>query len=415
MSWEAWAEARIQERVREALKANLSYEGDEILGFPGSSLDERVFPAADFLDGKAYLSCLRENPNHIGCVTSESGEPAFAGTRELEREALEFCAEGLCGAAPGGWDGYVSSGGTESNIQALWVWRNELRTHGIKESEQIVIFSRDTHYSLWKACDLLGLESRAIKVDRKRQIELSDVRVATEELRAKAKRAVILVLNMGTSHFGVCDDLHSILALLSGQGLEVRVHVDAAFGGFLWPLLESTPLSFRSASVGTMTLDAHKALRTPFGTGVFLARKGLMELTRTEKASYVPGGDLTLCGSRSGANAVALWMVLRSRGLEGLRRMARELSLRADIIGARLRAMRIPFLRNPPMPILALPASEIPRALAEKFHLVADNASDTEYWKLVVMPHVREKSLDAFFQELAESRRQGLVGKASAS
>ena len=36
-----------------------------------------------------------------------------------------------------------------------------------------------------------------------------------------------------------------------------------------------------------------------------------MDYALTEEASYVQGKDYTICGSRSGASAVALWMILK--------------------------------------------------------------------------------------------------------
>ena len=55
-------------------------------------------------------------------------------------------------------------------------------------------------------------------------------------------------------------------------------------------------------------------LQAPYGTGIFLARKGLINYVYTETASYVKGLDATLVGSRSGANAIAVWMILKSHG-----------------------------------------------------------------------------------------------------
>jgi tyrosine decarboxylase/aspartate 1-decarboxylase len=57
--------------------------------------------------------------------------------------------------------------------------------------------------------------------------------------------------------------------------------------------------------------------QAPYGTGIFLIRKGLIQHTNTKQASYVEGEDFTLIGSRSGANAVAVWMILVKNGYFG--------------------------------------------------------------------------------------------------
>ena len=89
--------------------------------------------------------------------------------------------------------------------------------------------------------------------------------------------------------FGSVDD-PGVLEELDTAGLEYRIHVDAAYGGLIYPLTTSEHcLSFRDPRVHSMTMDAHKILQAPYGTGIFLARKGLMDLVRTSQATYVPG------------------------------------------------------------------------------------------------------------------------------
>ena len=58
-------------------------------------------------------------------------------------------------------------------------------------------------------------------------------------------------------------------------------------------------------------------LQAPYGSGIFLCRKNLIENVLTKEAEYVEGMDLTLCGSRSGANEVATWMILTTYGENG--------------------------------------------------------------------------------------------------
>lgn len=65
-----------------------------------------------------------DNPNHIGCHTMGESEPFFAGTQKLEKELIGIVAEDILLCKPGQYDGYVASGGTEANIQAIWIYRN---------------------------------------------------------------------------------------------------------------------------------------------------------------------------------------------------------------------------------------------------------------------------------------------------
>jgi glutamate/tyrosine decarboxylase-like PLP-dependent enzyme len=93
---------------------------------------------------------------------------------------------------------------------------------------------------------------------------------------------------MGTTMFGSVDHPDDYISLLEEYSLNYKMHVDAAYGGFVYPfLVEENPLSFRNPSISSITIDAHKMLQAPYGTGIFLCRKGLIENALTKEAAYV--------------------------------------------------------------------------------------------------------------------------------
>lgn len=138
------------------------------------------------------------------------------------------------------------------------------------------------------------------------------------EAKKKGKKYFIVVANMGTTMFGAVDDVNLMTEVLQENNLEFKLHIDGAYGGFFYPF--SNPesiLNFENPHISSITIDAHKMLQAPYGTGIFICRKGLIENVITKEAEYVEGMDLTLCGSRSGANAVAVWMILFTYGGNG--------------------------------------------------------------------------------------------------
>jgi tyrosine decarboxylase / aspartate 1-decarboxylase len=404
--WDPLDSQTIQSRIEAALAANTSYRSDDVLGFPGSFLDREAFPPAPFLRDAPFLRSLLENPNHIGCHTLVEGEDVFSGTQEIEREVIRLCAEEILGADAGAYDGYVASGGTEANIQALWVYRNELRAReGVSAGQIAVIHSQDAHYSVVKGCDLLGLRRQFVHVDPlTRQVSEGAAQAALASVAASGARAVVCFLTMGTTLFGSVDDYAPIQRALRASGLPYRVHVDAAFGGFIYPFVnEANALSFAESDIGSFTLDAHKMLQAPYGTGIFLARKGLIEHVQTE-ASYVQGHDYTLCGSRSGANAIAVWMILRRYGSEGGKTFLRALIERTDALCAGLDALGVAYFRDPSMNVVAIRAEGFPLEIARRFHLVPDSHEGTPcWWKIVVMDHVTTPLLERFLAALREA------------
>ena len=96
-----------------------------------------------------------------------------------------------------------------------------------------------------------------------------------------------------------------------------------------------------------MMRHGHKMLQSPYGTGMFLCRKGLMDNVLTKEAQYLPGLDNTLIGSRSGANAISIWQILRRYGSTGWKAKMEELSNRTTDICNELDDLRIEYYRNP--------------------------------------------------------------------
>lgn len=409
MYWPKKSSGALRREVFDALSRNLSYSRGEMIGFPGSFLDRRVFPDAAFLRETPYLSVLRENPNHIGCHTVAQAELGFEGTQMLEVDLLRLCAEEIMGAEPGGYDGYVCSGGTECNVEALWIQRNSLcRSKHVARSGMAIIHSTDTHYSVDKASDLLGVATVPIEVDPwTRQMLPTALRTRVIAARAAGVTHFTVVLNLGTTMFGSIDDPLMVTDVLDSLGVDYRIHVDAAFGGFIYPFTgTSNRLDFREPRIDSITMDGHKMLQAPYGTGVFLVRKGLIENVCTEEARYVHGKDYTLCGSRSGASAVALWMILHAYGSDGAREFLLELIARTERFCERLSAMGVRFFRAPAMNVVAILAEDLPAELAAKYMLVPDTHDRAPtWWKAVVMDHVESATLDRFADELAAARR----------
>lgn len=405
MAWTKMSKQEIQRKVLDALSKNKNYRSNAVLGLPASYLDPEVFPAdAAFLEDAPFARAFMENPNHIGCHTLTSGESAFEGTHALERELLDICAVDMFGAKHGEYDGYVASGGTEANIQALWMNRNYFMEQYGHESRHIaVLYSADSHYSFYKGANLLQIQAIEVEVDeRSRQMTPHTYEQALQQAQAKGVRAIIAVFNMGTTMFGSVDAIDDYLPLLKRTGMPYKVHVDGAFGGFVYPFVDNDQrLSFRNQEVGGITIDAHKMLQAPYGTGIFLTRKGMINYTHTGEASYVIGGDATLVGSRSGANLIAAWMILQTYGYQGWRVKIQQLIDRTDRLCSALKQLGVHFFRNPGMNMVTLAASEIPHALVEKYLLVPDAHDQTARWvKIVVMDHVTDEQIDAFLADL---------------
>lgn len=403
MHWSKLPEKEIKRKVFEALDSNLNYHKEKILGIPASYLDqEQFYFDAPFLKDAAFLSVLIHNPNHIGCHTFQQGESYFKGTQQLEVDLLRICAEEIFGAEKNQWDGYVAPGGTEANIQAQWIYRNYFQQHKKAAAGEIaLVFSSDAHYSVYKGSNLLGLKNIVVPVNENRSWNENELNAKLLEAKSAGIKYLIFHLSMGTTMFGSVDDTAVIQRALKNYEFDFFIHVDAAFGGFIYPFTSTNrDLTFENPLISSVTIDGHKMLQAPYGTGIFICRKGLIENTRTVEASYVQGTDFTLCGSRSGANAIAVWMILMTHGYEGWKYQMQKLIDRTDHICETLDELKISYYRHPEMNIIAIRANEIKPEIAQKYHLVADDFKNPAWWKIVTMMHVEKRLIDEFLMDL---------------
>lgn len=402
MYWPKLPTREVKQRVFDALSENISYT-DNILGIPATYLDqEQFYFNAPFLKDAAFISVLINNPNHIGCHTYSHGEKYFRGTQKLEIDLIRICAEEIFEAKPGKYDGYVAPGGTEANIQAQWIYRNYFQKEKNAKPEEIaVVFSKDVHYSGYKGCNLLGIRPVVVELDEQRMWDLADLERKLCKAKEEGIKCLIVHLTMGTTMFGSVDEPGPILEKVKQQFENYFVHVDAAFGGFIYPFTSAVnDLSFKNPDISSFTIDGHKMLQAPYGTGIFICRKGLMEYAQTQEAAYVQGTDFTLCGSRSGANAVAVWMILMTHGSSGWTYTMQKLIDRTDSICDALTELGIEYYRHPAMNIVTIKADYISFELAQKYHLVADDFKNPKWWKIVTMMHVEKPVIDEFLMDL---------------
>src|SRR6476620_7110911 len=144
ITWKKLTQKERQQRIEKALEENVNFAHDASLGYPASKLDNKVFNSdAPFLKDAPTLQTYVANPNHIGCHTIGSSEKAFSGTQEMEREVLKVLAVDIFKAEADSYDGYIAPGGTEANIQAIWMYRNYFMNHFQAKPDEIAIIASE--------------------------------------------------------------------------------------------------------------------------------------------------------------------------------------------------------------------------------------------------------------------------------
>ena len=403
--WKKLTHEQRKNRIQQALHENVNFSNDASLGYPASKLDGKVFyDDAPFLKDAPTLQTYVANPNNIGCHTFGTSEKAFSGTQDIEREVLNVLAVDIFKLNENEFDGYIAPGGTEANIQALWVFRNYFfNKYNAKLDEIAILASEDTHYSIPKGSNLLQVEWLSIPVDfNTREINKEKLDEIIANAISKGKKYFMAVANMGTTMFGSVDNPDVYTDVLEKHNVIYKLHIDGAYGGFVYPFSnKESKINFSNPKISSITIDAHKMLQAPYGTGIFICRKGLIENVLTKEAEYVEGMDLTLCGSRSGANAVAVWMILFTYGPYSWYEKVSILQMRTHFLCRELDKLGVSYFREPNMNIVTIHAENIPEAIAEKYDLVPQQHNEHNKWyKIVLMDHVEIDHLTTFIDDL---------------
>ncbi|MEZ4853038.1 pyridoxal-dependent decarboxylase [Flavobacterium sp.] len=406
--WKKLSPEQRKNRINNALQQNVNFSKDASLGYPASKLDGKVFyDDAPFLKDAPTLQTYVANPNNIGCHTFGTSEKAFIGTQDIEREALNIIAVDIFNAKENEFDGYIAPGGTEANIQALWVFRNYFfNEYNAKLDEIAILASEDTHYSIPKGSNLLQIDWLKVPVEfESREIQKDKLEQIISDAQKNGKKYFMAVANMGTTMFGSVDNPNVYTDTLEKYNASYKLHIDGAYGGFVYPFSNKmSVINFSNPKISSITIDAHKMLQAPYGTGIFICRKGLIENVLTKEAEYVEGMDLTLCGSRSGANAVAIWMILFTYGPYGWYEKISILQMRTHFLCSELDKLGIKYFREPYMNIVTIHSENIPETIAEKYDLVPQQHNEHNRWyKIVLMDHVEIEHLTTFIDELKAS------------
>jgi glutamate/tyrosine decarboxylase-like PLP-dependent enzyme len=248
-----------------------------------------------------YLTAMLINPNNHAL----DGGPATAA---MEREVIQQLATMF------GYDthlGHLTTSGTIANLEALFVARELHPDRGIA-------YSTEAHYTHGRMCRVLGVDGHSVPADDRGRMDLG----ALEEL-LRGGRIGTVVLTTGTTGLGAVEPVHEALALRERYG--VRIHVDAAYGGFFTLLAgadgpEGLPAEpWRAlAHADSIVVDPHKHGLQPYGCGAVLFREPEVGRFYLHDSPYtyftseeLHLGEISLECSRAGAAAAALWLTFQ--------------------------------------------------------------------------------------------------------
>ena len=239
------------------------------------------------------------------------------GTYQLEKEAVRMLAS-LLGNPEA--VGFITSGGTESNVSALRLARN---LAGVSEPE--VVLPESAHYSFRVAADLLRLRLRYASLNEDFSPNMDEV----EDLISP--NTVALVCSAPDGSFGLLDPVAEFADLAQRKGL--YLHVDGAFGGFILPFMRGLgrdvpPFDFSLPGVSSIMTDGHKLGLMPVATSFFMVRD-------EEMLQAIPTQDTVihnLTATKHGDRAATAWAVMRRLGRQGYMESTRHVLELVDLV-----------------------------------------------------------------------------------
>ena len=191
--------------------------------------------------------------------------------------------------------GYITSGGSESNV---WAIQNGFK----KFPNGHLYFCESAHYSVAKA---VGNEQKVLYpytiIPKENYLtEAIDVKLLLTKIKTNYEKQhanPILLLTWGTTKYGSIDNIKKITDCLHNLEIEYYLHVDAAFFGGIPSNQIDAPVcpSLKALSANSLSVSFHKFFGIPNINSIVLSDSK----ADGQKISYLGQHDTTISGSRS--------------------------------------------------------------------------------------------------------------------
>jgi tyrosine decarboxylase/aspartate 1-decarboxylase len=316
-------------------------------------------------------------------LATNPGDPAtYQAIADLEAEVVAALGEVADVEDPAG---YVASGGTEANIQAVRMARNR----SVTQTPNVVV-PESAHFSFKKAADVLGVELRVTSLADDLTADVGAVERFCDE------DTVLVVGVAGSTEYGRVDPIPELAAVATDYG--ALMHVDAAWGGFLLPF-SGHDWSFADAAIDTMTIDPHKVGQAAVPAGGLLARDAeLFDALAVDTPYLESTSQATLTGTRSGAGVASAHAALAELWPAGYREEYERQQANAEWLADALDDAGLAVV-DPELPLVAARIDEAAfESLRDRGWRVS-RTSDGEL-RVVCMPHVTREMLSSFVADV---------------
>jgi sphinganine-1-phosphate aldolase len=284
---------------------------------------------------------------------------AFPSVKQLETEVIDM-ALGLF-SGPEGATGFMTTGGTESIIQAVQSCRDRVRaTRTISPNCGNIVTADSVHPAFEKAARLMDLQIRRVPVGPDFRADPAAMQKAIDA------DTIMLVGSAPCFPYGVIDPIAEIAAIAKDRN--IWMHVDACVGGYIAPFARmigrSIPaFDFAIEGVCSISADLHKFGLCPKPASTVFYRTAEHARFHAFEFSGWPSGRFyttTIVGTRPAGGVAAAWAVFKHLGVAGYKRIAEDLLAHVDDYRAAIASIPgLKVLGDPHLSIVAFGSDEI--------------------------------------------------------
>jgi aromatic-L-amino-acid decarboxylase len=211
---------------------------------------------------------------------------AGPGLVQLETDVIRWFSD-LMGMGPEA-GGFLTTGGSLANWSAVVTARCCRLPEDFLQGT--IYTSKQSHHSVLRAAHLAGFPAcrvRSIGTDSDCRMDLAQLEQAIIDDRRNGLTPFLLVGQGGSTNTGAVDPLEALADI--AQREQLWFHVDAAYGGFFQLTERGRQQLAGIERADSITLDPHKGLFLPYGTGCLLVRsRQTLHAAHGMHADYLP-------------------------------------------------------------------------------------------------------------------------------
>ena len=222
--------------------------------------------------GGLYPSAVAD---YLAAVTNRYTGVFFSSPGAVRIENM--CIRWMCDLVgyPEKAAGNLTSGGSIANLIGLVTARDHADIKARDFHKAVIYTTHQVHHCVIKAIKFAGLQEaqiREIPMDRGYRMKAEELKKQIHSDKSAGLIPLVIFASAGTTDLGAVDPLDRIADLAKEHKL--WFHVDAAYGGFFLLTDHGKQIMEGIDRADSVTIDPHKGLFLPYGTGAVLVKDG---------------------------------------------------------------------------------------------------------------------------------------------